>query len=132
MKEGLYRGLFVKRGGFFLTETDYVPEEDLWVSILHLGYYLIDYDLIEGKNISMYRLLYEELRESDIANLTKKELRIFRNAIYAWHGYKFKDKELYDYFSKHIWYFPENNEDIQLTDVQKRNVDLLMKQEREY
>ncbi|HHU82939.1 MAG TPA: YARHG domain-containing protein [Firmicutes bacterium] len=28
-----------------------------------------------------------------------------RNAIYAWHGYKFTDKELNDFFSKQLWYF---------------------------
>ncbi len=44
------------------------------------------------------------LTESDLAGLTKEELRLARNEIYARHGYIFEDAELQAYFESQSWY----------------------------
>jgi len=45
----------------------------------------------------------EEYRE-EYKYFSKDELRILRNTIYAMHGYKFKSKDLQEYFGKFSWY----------------------------
>ena len=44
------------------------------------------------------------LTEEDIASLTKEELRIAKNEIYARHGRLFNDKSLQEYFNSKSWY----------------------------
>ncbi len=46
------------------------------------------------------------LSERDVSALSKEQVRYAINEIYARHGYKFSDKELYDYYSKQEWYKP--------------------------
>ena len=46
------------------------------------------------------------LTEADLAGLTKEELRIARNELYARHGRKFKDAALNEYFLSKSWYHP--------------------------
>ena len=46
------------------------------------------------------------LTEADLAGLTKEELRLARNELYARHGRKFKDEGLNQYFSAKSWYRP--------------------------
>lgn len=47
-----------------------------------------------------------KLTYSDISSLSKPQLRILRNEIYARHGYIFKSADLKAYFSKYPWYKP--------------------------
>lgn len=58
--------------------------------------YLPDYDWL-----SNYRVTH-----SDIVGKSGSELRIMRNYIYARHGYKFKSKDLQQYFAQYSWYTP--------------------------
>lgn len=44
------------------------------------------------------------LTESDLTGLSKEELRLARNEIYARYGRKFKDTALQDYFDSKPWY----------------------------
>ena len=46
------------------------------------------------------------LTEADLAGLTREELRLARNEIYARHGRKFKDAALNEYFLSKSWYHP--------------------------
>lgn len=46
------------------------------------------------------------LTEADLAGLSKEELRLARNEIYARHGRKFKDAALNEYFMSKSWYVP--------------------------
>jgi protein involved in sex pheromone biosynthesis len=63
------------------------------------------------------------LEYEDIRSLSKKELRIVRNWIFATHGYKFKSKDLRDYFSQKDWYEPRySNVSASLTAVEQQNV----------
>ena len=47
-----------------------------------------------------------KLTYNDIRSLSKPQLRILRNEIYARHGYIFKSADLKAYFSKYPWYKP--------------------------
>ncbi len=58
------------------------------------------------------------------------ELRIFRNEIFARHGYIFKSKDLNEHFSEKSWYEPKyDNVDKLLTDIDKKNIAFIKKQE---
>lgn len=45
-----------------------------------------------------------KLKKSDLAGLSKEELRLARNEIYARHGRLFQDPALQDYFDSQSWY----------------------------
>lgn len=68
----------------------------------------------------------------DVSLLTNKQLRIVRNAFYAVHNYKFKSKDLEDYFSSSIDnYRPQyNNVDTNLTNIQKKAIQIITQEER--
>ena len=121
--------LYLKQGGLFLTKTDYVPEEDLILENYYSFYRASTIKVVD--NISLYRLLYRELDESDIVDLSKEKLRLLRNYIFAWYDYKFEDEELLEYFQQYLWYYPEDNPETELTETQQKNVELLLKLEEE-
>lgn len=67
-----------------------------------------------------------KLKKSDLKGLSKEELRIARNEIYARHGRMFDDKKLQKYFASQSWYegtvpASEFSEDV-LSSVEKKNV----------
>ncbi len=66
-----------------------------------------------------------KLKKSDLVGLSKKELRIARNEIYARHGRRFNDKDLQEYFESQAWYegtvpADEFSEDV-LSSIEKKN-----------
>ncbi len=73
------------------------------------------------------------LTDADLEGLTKEELRLARNEIYARHGRLFKDNELQAYFNSKEWYkgtiapdaFPESL----LSDIEKANIYLIKEHE---
>lgn len=76
-------------------------------------------------NTSSRRLI-----ESDLTGLSKKELRILRNEIYARHGYIFKSKDLADYFKQFDWYTPISDDvSSSLTAIEHYNVDFIKNHE---
>lgn len=46
----------------------------------------------------------EYLTDADVSSLSKEQLRLARNEIFARHGYIFKDSTLNDYFMSKSWY----------------------------
>lgn len=61
--------------------------------------------------------------DSDLTGMTKNQLRVARNEIYARHGYIFNSQELKDYFGDKVWYHPsESFNDSQLSEIEKDNV----------
>lgn len=72
------------------------------------------------------------LKEADVENLTKSELQVMRNEIFARHGYCFKKKDMRQMFENLDWYVPDNV-DIKdlLTDIEKKNI-LLIKRYEQY
>lgn len=89
----------------------------------------------EETDNSGYDIVLSErkLSDDDLADKSKKELEIMRNSIYARYGYKFKRKDLLNYFSQYSWYSPTTSDmgviyDM-MNDNEKYNVDFIKKHE---
>lgn len=84
-----------------------------------------------GKVTDDYSWLSTRLAtESDVTGKSKQEIRILRNAIFARHGYKFKDKSLQQHFSKFSWYKPQYADvSGQLNSIEQKNVSFLRSHE---
>lgn len=73
-------------------------------------------------HITSTRLLTTE----DIKGLSKAELRIARNEIFARHGYIFKSKDMAEYFGQFEWYHPtSSNVTSELSKIETKNVSFL-------
>lgn len=71
------------------------------------------------------------LNKAFVANLTKADIYILRNSIFARHGFAFRDRQLRIYFENFDWYMPvfgDVKDD--LTDIEKSNVALLLRYEK--
>jgi len=69
------------------------------------------------------------LSGADIDYLTRGELRLARNEIYARHGYVFQSDDLREYFSKKAWYTPNYSYNGSLNNIERHNVDLIKARE---
>ena len=71
------------------------------------------------------------LEKSEVENMKKGDLTIIRNAIYARHGYSFKNRFLRVFFDAQDWYIPVYT-DIRndFTDIELKNIVLLLKYEK--
>lgn len=73
------------------------------------------------------------LAEADLADLSKEDLEIMRNSIYARYGYRFNRADLLEYFSRYSWYSPTTNdmESIynRMNDNEKYNIEFIKKHE---
>jgi len=73
----------------------------------------------------------EELTSDFVSNLSKADIFILRNSIFARHGFAFRDKQLRMYFEQFDWYMPvfgDVKDD--LTEIEKKNIDLLLRYEQ--
>jgi hypothetical protein len=66
------------------------------------------------------------LSSGDLLNLSKFELKIMRNEIFARHGYIFKTEEMKQYFQNQFWYKPRFS-DVNdfLSKIEKVNISLI-------
>lgn len=75
-----------------------------------------------------------ELTTKELEKLTKEELKLARNEIYARHGRMFKSEELQEYFNAKSWYKgtikPGDFKEDVLSEIEKRNVDLIIEAEK--
>lgn len=73
-----------------------------------------------------------ELKKEDVENMKRRDLEVMRNAIYARHGYSFKNRQMRDYFDTHVdWYMPISIDvTAQLTDLEKKNIELIKRYEK--
>lgn len=70
------------------------------------------------------------LTSRDLITMSKYELKIMRNEIFARHGYIFKTDEMKSYFNSQSWYEPMyDNVDIMLNSIEKRNIILIKEYE---
>ena len=82
-------------------------------------------------NVLKFNASQQTLRKEDVENLYKGDLEVIRNAIYARHGYSFKNRKMRFIFDSYVdWYMPVAI-DIRavLTPLEKRNIDLLKRYE---
>lgn len=71
-----------------------------------------------------------KIEETELTNYSKKELRIMRNEIFAFHGYSFKSKDMKEYYESLIWYEPSEDNDLsKMNSIEKFNVELIKKVE---
>lgn len=75
--------------------------------------------------------------KSELSNLSKDQLRLARNEIFARHGRKFRDKELQAYFESKSWYKgvyePEEFDKImnkELNSIEQDNLDIIKELEK--
>lgn len=72
----------------------------------------------------------EILKKELVENLSKGDVFILRNLIFARHGFAFRDKTLRGFFDYHSWYMPVFSDVTKdLTKIEKENVALLLRYE---
>lgn len=71
------------------------------------------------------------LKTAEVENLSKNELQLMRQEIFARHGYCFSKKEFRQRFENEDWYVPDTV-DIRgrLTDIEKKNIALIKRYEK--
>ena len=75
-------------------------------------------------------LLNRAYLRSNVA--TNAELRLLRNKILAYHGYRFQSKDLQEHFGKMAWYKPvDDNSTIKLDIIEQINIQLIKSEEAE-
>lgn len=74
------------------------------------------------------------LDASEIEGLTKEQLRIARNEIYARYGWNFEDATLQSFFDSKVWYRENydvrNITDNDLTEIERKNLNLIISAEK--
>jgi len=80
---------------------------------------------------SKYNASTRLLTKEEVLNLKKGDIFVIRNAIYARHGYSFKNQQLRAYFDKQLWYIPVSA-DVKndFTEIEKKNIELLLRFEK--
>lgn len=68
------------------------------------------------------------LTVDDLRGLSRDDLRLARNEIYARRGRVFQDKALADYFAAKPWYRP--SKDVSLSAIERANVELILSMEQ--
>lgn len=71
------------------------------------------------------------LSKDEVKNMSKEQLALARNEIYARHGRKFQMAQFRDYFTKKSWYkenpgYNYDNEGSNLNEIEAKNVNLLL------
>lgn len=74
----------------------------------------------------------EYISFDDLDNLSKEEVALARNEIYARHGYQFQSEVYAEYFSKKEWYHPNPNfSDTEFSEIELANKDTIVAFEEE-
>lgn len=66
------------------------------------------------------------ITQEELAGKSNSFIRYARNEIFARKGYRFDDSDLSLFFQHQDWYHPSGSNEINLTSVEKENVDLLV------
>jgi len=74
---------------------------------------------------------FVKLTSKELSELSISELKIMRNEIFARKGYVFKaGGKMNNYFSKKEWYKPIKKDVIEFSDIEKHNIELILKLEK--
>lgn len=89
---------------------------------------LIEYDIAVEEPETDYlfpsHIVY--ITEEDLDDLTKEEITLIRNEIYARHGYIFQKEPYKSYFSERYWYTPnEAFSESSFSEIEKANLDTI-------
>jgi hypothetical protein len=78
------------------------------------------------------KLLDGQLTRERLKDVSRRDLRLIRNMIFARHGRTFKSETLTEYFARMDWYHPDPEyTDARLTPLDKRNIKLISSVEEE-
>lgn len=137
--DGTKQTVHIRTGGLCAAIRDFRPDRDLFIEFYDREWYLSYYDLFGDypknaedmkKRITPWALMTRELTAADLAQYPKEKLRYIRNAVYALHGYDFKDPELKAFFSKFPWYkIDPDFMESRLSDLEKRNIEFIARAE---
>ena len=78
----------------------------------------------------------EKLTRADLEGLTKEQLRLARNEIYARHGMIFGVQDLDNYFASKSWYkptvsFTDFDNKVEMSIIEEQNIILIQQIEKE-
>ena len=107
-----------------------LPESVGWTELYDIYGYDDEGEFLT-EEVLMFNASTQQLKKEDIENMYKGDLEIIRNAIYARHGYSFKNRKVRFIFDRHVdWYIPLSTDvRSQLTALEKSNEDLLKRYE---
>lgn len=108
-----------------------LPEDVSWSQLYEKHPKFEDKEESLTEDVLAFNASNEELKKEDIENMYKGDLEVMRNAIYARHGYSFKNRKMRFIFDSAVdWYMPVST-DIRddLTDLEQKNIDLLKRYE---
>lgn len=93
--------------------------------------YIDESYLSSTQAIFKYNPSKELLTKKQVENLSKADIFILRNSIYAKHGYSFKKRPLRAYFDNQTWYMPVYTDiKAMLSETEKQNIKLLLSYEK--
>lgn len=83
-------------------------------------------------NLRLLNASSRKLTEKEVNQMSKQELALARNAIYARHGYQFNQPELREFFAAQSWFKPSNIkiEDVKMNEFEVANVKLIKAREQ--
>lgn len=83
-------------------------------------------------NLRLLNASSRKLTEKEVNQMSKQELALARNAIYARHGYQFNQPELKEFFAAQSWFKPSNIkiEDVKMNEFEVANVKLIKAREQ--
>ncbi|CAN5578020.1 hypothetical protein BH10ACI1_BH10ACI1_08620 [soil metagenome] len=108
-----------------------LPEDVQWTSLYEKNPRFPDKVESLTQDVTKINASVKELTKKDVENMYKGDLEVIRNAIYARHGYSFKNRRMRFIFDQFVpWYMPLNT-DIRsnLTEIEKKNIDLIKRYE---
>lgn len=108
-----------------------LPKDVQWTSLYEKNPKFPDQVESLTEDVTKINASVKELTKKDVENMYKGDLEVIRNAIYARHGYSFKNRRMRFIFDQFVpWYMPLNT-DIRsnLTEIEKKNIDLLKRYE---
>lgn len=108
-----------------------LPTDVQWTSLYEKNPKFPDQVESLTEDVTKINASVKELTKKDVENMYKGDLEVIRNAIYARHGYSFKNRRMRFIFDQFVpWYMPLNT-DVRnnLTEIEKKNIDLLKRYE---
>lgn len=108
-----------------------LPTDVQWTSLYEKNPKFPDKVEALTEDVTKINASVKELTKKDVENMYKGDLEVVRNAIYARHGYSFKNRRMRFIFDQFVpWYMPQNT-DIRsnLTEIEKKNIELIKRYE---
>lgn len=109
-----------------------LPEEVSWSNLYEKYPKYEDKEESLTEDVLKFNASTQELKKEDVENMYQGDLEVMRNAIYARHGYSFKNRKMRFIFDHGVdWYMPVSTDiRAELTPLEKKNIALLKRYEQ--